>query len=176
MRTGLMQMAIGSFVLTMFAVGTAWSDMNHSMIRVTCHPKLNYFEVEEVFLHSDIFNPYDGNPRRAADIARWRKQGFFMPDDFETRCKLATGTVTFQSNRPPGDEYYCGGAPEGAVRLRWGDKVLLEDARFGYSCEQRSTITKLTIGAGPGLFEVCLRAAQTDGEQPQVCKPISKVT
>jgi hypothetical protein len=111
MRTRFESHGIGVFVFVMLAAAATRADANHSMVRVTCHLELNYFEVESVFLHSDVFDPFESNPKRKADIARWRKQGFFLPNDLETHCKLASGNVTFRSSQPDGDDRSCGSAP-----------------------------------------------------------------
>ncbi len=146
------------FLVSIFVPLCASADQAMQMLRVSCIPEANYFDIDVKYYHElvdfDDTIVVDGNKvkpskRKGHESKMLAKYGIYFPRNFSYECKLSTGTIKIIGKQPmPSPSGQCGASPTPNISI-WQDNVpWIENVLLGENCFGNPTITRIEIANG----------------------------
>ena len=149
---------------------TACADTSKHMVRIACVPEAGLLDVESRLLHDSMSG--DPDPKgREERRTRLAQAGFHDPHGLTFSCVLGAVTYVITAEQGPGSNWMCGGSPEVYVNVTRDGEAFISDVVFGESCKRLPSVTRFTIGDGPGSWRgretlVCYSSGK-EGETDQ---------
>jgi hypothetical protein len=131
----------------------AYADQAIDMIKISCIPEANYFDVELKMYHSlvnedetVVKQPINRTKSKSKILA---KHGIYFPRNLVYECKLPNATYKIKGSQPmPSPRGQCSASPTPSISI-WGNGVLwIENVLFGEDCFGNPTIKRIEIADG----------------------------
>lgn len=133
------------------------ADTSNDVVRIACVPEAGLLDVEVRSLHDSVASGPDGQDKRTEVLAR---AGFHDPHGLTFTCRLGAITYLISAQQDETSNRMCGGSPEVYLTVTRDGAQLLSDVVVGSSCHELPSITRLTVGDGPGSWR---------GRETEVC-------
>jgi hypothetical protein len=130
----------------------AAADQAFYMIRISCIPEANYFDIDSKIYHSLVSSDETAvkqTKRNGSQSKILAKHGIYFPRNLSYECKLASGTYKVIGSQPmPSPRGQCGASPTPSISI-WRDNVLwIENVLFGEDCFGNPTANRIEIADG----------------------------
>lgn len=155
-------------LLGMLLLRTAHADTSPDFVRIACVPENGLLDVEARQLHDSVA----GQPRAPSGPGTaLSRAGFHRPDGLRFTCDLDGARYTISSEQGESSNAMCGGSPPMSLTVTRNGTVIFSDVMFGYSCLQRPSLMRFTIGDGAkswrGRETLACYATGQDGDVDQ---------
>jgi hypothetical protein len=160
------QLTIGDAVKTLitFAVllsilfcRVSYADTSKDMVRIACIPDAGLLDVEFRSLHDSVAGGVKEQEKRNALLLQ---AGFHDPHSLKFACALGGIEYLISAEQGSTSLQMCGGSPEVYLTVMRDGAIFFSGVVFGDSCNRLPSITRFTIGDGPGSWR---------GRETEVC-------